>query len=70
MYVILFLSYSVLFHFYMPIMTLRLKGFPTNTRAATLLKLLRLFGSVYSVYVDGENALCTMASETGMNRGS
>lgn len=60
-----FFFYSVLFHFYLPIVTLRLRGFPAHTTSDTLLKLLRLFGSVYSVRVQGNSALCTMSSETG-----
>lgn len=51
-------------------MTLHLTGFPANTRSDTLLKLLRLFGSVYNVCVQGQSALCTMSSEAGKNRGS
>ena len=69
MYVLLLFYHSVLFHFYLPIVTLHLTGFPANTRSDTLLKLLRLFGSVYNVCVQGQSALCTMSS-AGKNRGS
>ena len=70
MYVLLLFYHSVLFHFYLPIVTLHLTGFPANTRSDTLLKLLRLFGSVYNVCVQGQSAVCTMSSEAGKNRGS
>ncbi|KAK8793248.1 hypothetical protein WA538_001803 [Blastocystis sp. DL] len=55
---------SLLFRFYMPVVTLRVTGFPPETTANTLLRLFRIFGSVYRVHVESGGASCTMSSET------
>lgn len=57
----------VLFRFYMPVVTLRVTGFPPETTANTLLRLFRIFGSVYRVHVESGGASCTMSSETGIS---
>ena len=49
----------------MPIVSLHLRGFPQGTTSDTIIFLLRLFGSVYRVRLQGDEAICTMSSETG-----
>lgn len=49
----------------MPIVSLHLRGFPRGTTSDTIIFLLRYFGSVYRVRLQGDEAICTMSSETG-----
>ena len=58
--------FIVLFHYYMPIVTLYLRGFPKGTTPDTIIFLLRLFGPVYRVRIQEDRAICIMSSDAGM----
>lgn len=60
-------SFIVLFHYYMPIITLYLRGFPKGTTSDTIIFLLRLFGPVYRVRIQEDRAICIMSSDAGMS---